>query len=171
MDHKATIDAVLAGDHARFTDLVTRFDAPVRRIVEREVRDDHGLDEVVQEIWFRAYRQLSQLGDVAKLEAWLGRIARNCVTDHFRERRRLARFVPLTDESAHVDAGPWIWDLVERLDPPFREVLTRRYREHLSYAEIAALVQAPVSTVRGRLFQARVALRRLLERKEALDHD
>ena len=163
MDQKATIDAVLAGDQARFTDIVTRFDGGVRRIVARQMRDDHGLDEVVQEIWFRAYRQLSRLGDVGKLEAWLGRIARNCVTDHFRERRRLARFVPLTEESVQVDAAPWIWELVERLDSPFREVLTRRYREHLSYTEIAAGLRAPVSTVRGRLFQARLALRRLLE--------
>ena len=44
-----------------------------------------------------AYRQLSRLGDVGKFEAWLGRIARNCVTDHLRDRLatlRLIRWMP-----------------------------------------------------------------------------
>ena len=71
MDQKATIDAVLAGDDARFTDIVQHFDAPLRRIVGRSMRDSHALEEVIQETWLRAYRQLSRLSDTHKLESWL----------------------------------------------------------------------------------------------------
>ena len=166
MDQKATIDAVLAGDDARFTDIVQHFDAPLRRIVGRSMRDSHALEEVIQETWLRAYRQLSRLSDTHKLESWLGTIARNCVCDHFRDRERLARFEPLAEHAADDGAAGWVWDLVAQLEPALREVLIWRYREHRSYAEMAALISVPVSTVRGRLFQARNALRTSIERKE-----
>ncbi len=165
MNPRSTIDAVLAGDHARFTDLVRHFDAPVRRIVSREMRDPHALEEVVQEIWCRTFRQLARLQDVTRLEAWIGRIARNCVTDHFRDQRRRQRFVPLEDDAARPNRIEWVWDLVDRLDPSLRDVLSWRYREHLSYAEIGERAGVPVSTVRGRLFMAREALREHIERE------
>ncbi len=166
MDPKATIEAVLAGDDARFTDIVLHFDAPVRRIVGQRMRDSHALEEVVQETWLRAYRRLSKLGDTRRLEAWLGTIARNCVCDHFRRRERMVHFEPLVECAEDSDPVTWVWDLVAQLDPLLRDVLIWRYREQLSYADIAELISVPVSTVRGRLFQARNSLRDLLERKE-----
>jgi RNA polymerase sigma-70 factor (ECF subfamily) len=169
MDPGPTIDAVLSGDSTSFVDLVRGYDAPVRRIVRRSMHDPNAREDVIQEVWCRVYRELSRLGDVAKFEPWLGRIARNCVTDHFRDRERLARFVPLRDDAPDAGRSEWVWELVERLDAPSRDILTWRYRDHDSYAEIAARIGEPVSTVRGRLYVARNALRRSLELREDRD--
>jgi DNA-directed RNA polymerase specialized sigma24 family protein len=57
----------------------------------------------------------------------------------------------------------WIWEEVARLDTPLAEVLRLRYAEGRSYAEIAARLRVPLSTIRGRIYTARCALRRRLE--------
>ena len=87
--------------------------------------------------------------------------------DHFRERARLQRFEPLSELAAQDRPAPWVWELVAEMEPAFREVLEARYRDHRSYREIAASLGVSSSTVRGRLFMARNALRARIERKES----
>lgn len=162
----ASIRAVLEGDHARFAEVVEAFDAPVRRIVGRDVRDPQALEEVVQETWCRTYRYLERLAVAERLESWVGRIARSCVVDHFRERRRAERFVPLADDPVPPAPVEWVWGLVDQLEPAQREVLILRYRQQQSLGEIADALGVPPSTVRGRLFVARHALRDRIERSQ-----
>jgi RNA polymerase sigma factor (sigma-70 family) len=67
---------------------------------------------------------------------------------------------------ASLSAAPastsWIWEEVSRLSPLAAEILELRYRQGLSYAEIADRLQVPRSTVRGRIYQARRELRQRL---------
>lgn len=159
------VTAVLAGDVSRFADIVRAFDGVVRRIVARTLRDVHALEDVVQEVWVRVYRQLASLLDLRSAEAWIGRIARNCVLDHHRARQRLPQ--PGLDADGlpvgeHVD---WVWDLVDTMPGPQRELLQWCYRDAHSYAEIAARLGVPASTVRGRLYEARLVLRARIEQR------
>ncbi|MEM9381466.1 MAG: RNA polymerase sigma factor [Planctomycetota bacterium] len=168
----AAVRAVLAGDDARFGEIVVAYDAPVRRIVTRRLRDPHACEDVIQEIWIRVYRQVAALLDARSPDAWIGRIARNCVSDHHRTRGRADRVGSLADDvpdgrSAGWSTGAWVWDLVDALSPDAREVLVLRYRHGLSYADIGARLDAPVSTVRGRLYEARLALRLRIEERES----
>ena len=164
-DSNATIDAVLAGDHARFGDLVRRYDRTVRSIVARHLPRGPAADDVVQETWYRAYRRLAGLSDRSRIEAWLKTIASRCVHDHFRERTRLERFVPLAGSETDTPRDDGLWQTIAGSDPASCELLRWRYREQLSYEEIAARLGVPVSTVRGRLFKARNALRQALMRE------
>ena len=56
----------------------------------------------------------------------------------------------------------WVRQALERLEESDREVLMLREYEQLSYAEIAELLKLPVSTIRSRLFRARMTLRGIL---------
>ena len=56
----------------------------------------------------------------------------------------------------------WIWEEVGRLAPDQAQVLRLRYAEGSSYGEIARRLGLPESTVRGRIYLARRALRRRL---------
>jgi len=161
----AVVEAVLAGDASRFEEIVCAFDRPVRRIVQRRLRDAHAAEDVIQEVWIRVYRQLAALLDVRAAEAWIGRIARNCVTDHHRRRQRLLRFAPLVEDVEAAVPANWVWELVESMPKSQRELLMWRYRHARSYAEIGALLGVPRSTVRGRLYDARLLLRRLIEQR------
>jgi RNA polymerase sigma-70 factor (ECF subfamily) len=161
----AAVRAVLAGDVSRFGEIVGTFDGRVRRIVARTLRDVHALEDVVQEVWIRVYRQLATLLELRAADAWIGRIARNCVLDHHRARQRLPRVGLQLDDVAGAQRTDWVWELVEAMPGAQAELLSWCYRDGRSYAEIGERLGVPASTVRGRLYDARNALRRLIEQR------
>jgi RNA polymerase sigma-70 factor (ECF subfamily) len=163
------VEAVLAGDTARFAEVVARHDRRVRAVIAgRGVRDAADVEDLVQKAFYLAFRGLGRLSSGEKLEAWLVRIASRCAIEHLRKARaRRSRVeAPHSRPNEKAPAAPsvpaWIWEEVDALDAPLREILRLRYERGLSYAEIAREIASPVSTVRGRLYEARRALRRRL---------
>jgi RNA polymerase sigma-70 factor (ECF subfamily) len=164
MGDSELVTAILGGDADRFSEVVDRFDRTVRGVIGARVRDPDSVEELTQQTFCRAFRNLAALREHGKLGAWLKRIAERAVADH--ERRR--RTVELNPAVAAPAAPPerWIWDEVAALPAAQREVLRLRYREGRSYREIGRRLGVPPSTVRGRLYQARLALRRRLAPEE-----
>ena len=78
-DCAGMVDAILSGEVHRFGEVVERFDRPVRRIIERSVRDPDSREELVQQTFYLAFKRLESLNDPTRLEPWLARIATNCV--------------------------------------------------------------------------------------------
>ena|SRR6185436_5649606 len=161
------VEAVLAGASERFADLVQRHDRRVRAVLAERLGARGPTEELVHQTFYLAFMNLGQLGDPARFERWLMRIAARCAADHLRVKTSRREHALGESEPPAVDAPSesqaWIWDEVERLPPAFAEVLALRYRDGLSYDEIAARLALPVSTVRGRIYEARRALRQRLE--------
>jgi RNA polymerase sigma-70 factor (ECF subfamily) len=164
------VTAILSGEPDRFAELVERHAPAVRRIVARDVRDAGLRDELVQTTFLLAFRGLRRLETPDRLEAWLARIARNAVADELARRStRNGREVPIDEVDVAArgrEGGGWIWEEVARLAKDAQVVLTLRYRDGLSYGEVADRLDIPESTVRGRIYEARRALRRRLEAQE-----
>lgn len=163
-DDSTLVEEILAGNTARFGDVVRRHDAAVRRVVTRRLADPDAVEEVVQQTFYLAFRRLDQLDRPGKLRGWLTAIARHCVVDFLRREERRSEAVELNriEAVARDRSAEWIWTEVERLGAIHREVLGLRYRSGLSYEEIAAELGVPVSTVRGRVYEARKQLRERL---------
>lgn len=142
-------------------------------------------DDVVQETFLRAYRHWDTFERGTSARAWLFTIARN-VFLRMRERqaRRPERLESELDyDISSVSAADVLRDVaehdperrffasfideevtraVEQLPPDFREVLVLSDIEGLNYAEIAAVVGAPLGTVKSRLYRGRRLLQRAL---------
>jgi RNA polymerase sigma-70 factor (ECF subfamily) len=168
------VAAARGGDVARFGELVRRHEARVRAIVGRSLRDEESAAEATQHAFFLAWRHLDGLADAERFEAWLVRIAERVAQEAVRRRARERGRVASQDERDDRQAGVArhaapaapdraIWDEVAQLSPLLREAIELRYGEGLSYAEVAARLGVPHSTVRGRIHEARLALRRRLE--------
>ena len=161
------VTAVLGGATERFAELVRRYDGRVRAVVGERVRAPGAREELVHQAFYLAFRNLGQLEEPERFEAWLVRIATRCSADHRRERAgRAQREQPL--EASETLAEPneaqeWIWEEVQQLPRTLSEVLVLRYRARCSYREIADRLALRVSTVRGRIYEARRALRQRLE--------
>lgn len=163
----ALVHAVLAGEVPRFGELVARYDAKVRAVVGRLLADPEAREDAVQETFYRAFRHLGDLDRPERFGAWLVGIARNAAAEQGRRAARrealvLARLEGV--ERAARGGAPlaWIWEEVGRLAPDQAQVLRLRYAEGSSYGEIARRLGLPESTVRGRIYLARRALRRRL---------
>jgi RNA polymerase sigma-70 factor (ECF subfamily) len=157
------VQAVLGGSTERFGELVKRHDRRIRATVFERLGEVN--DELVHQTFYLAFMNLARLEDPARFEPWLVRISVRCCAEHVRERvRRREQGLAGNEVSAGMgEPRAWVWDEVERLPPAFSEVLVLRYRNGQSYAEIARLLALPVSTVRGRIYEARRALRLRLE--------
>jgi RNA polymerase sigma-70 factor, ECF subfamily len=77
-----------AGDREAFRVLVERHSRGVFRLAWRLTGNEHDADEVVQESFIRAHRQLPAFEARASFSTWMYRIASNCAVDLLRARRR-----------------------------------------------------------------------------------
>jgi RNA polymerase sigma-70 factor (ECF subfamily) len=158
------------GDESAFAELVARYHARLRRFIGAMLGDPHNADDVLQDVWFDAWRGIGRLRDAMALEAWLFRIARDRAYRMLR--RRSARLVtePLIDvvDGAEVeldeDERRIVTTAVQRLPLPQREVLLLRFVEQMSYEQIAVALACELGTVRSRLHYAKRTLRELIER-------
>lgn len=166
------VSAIRGGELHRYAEVVERCDRAVRATLRRHARCELELEELVQETFYLGFRDLGDLADPARLRSWLCAIARRRAAERHRQRsrervRREDREDDREEElQAQVADETWIWDEVALLPQAFRTILHLRYREGSSYREIAERLAVPPSTVRGRIHEARRALRERLRAEE-----
>ena len=84
----AVVARVRAGDREAFRVLVDRHARTIFRLACRMTGSEHDADDVVQETFLRAYRQIGRFESRANFGTWLYRIAVNCSLDLLRQRPR-----------------------------------------------------------------------------------
>ncbi len=161
------IAAITGGEIHRYGEIVQQFDHRVRASIASRVSDPATIDDLAQEAFYKAFKNLDRLEDSNRLGAWLVSIARNCVNDHFRKPQTQMGNLSSIETSAAPEfaAATWVWDEVEKLSIAHVTVLRFRYQLSLTYDEIAERLGVSQSTVRGRIFEARKALKKRLKDK------
>jgi RNA polymerase sigma-70 factor (ECF subfamily) len=87
----AVVAKARLGDADAFRALVERHSRPLFRLAFRMTGNQHDAEDVVQESFLRAYRQLGKFDERASFGTWLYRIATNCSLDVMRSRKRRAK--------------------------------------------------------------------------------
>jgi RNA polymerase sigma-70 factor (ECF subfamily) len=85
-DDALVISRVRAGDDDAFRELVDRHGRAVFRVAYRVTGRTEDAEDVVQETFLRAYRQLDRFEARSNVRTWLHRIATNCAIDLLRAR-------------------------------------------------------------------------------------
>jgi len=150
MDDGAAIAAVRAGDADAFGVIVERYQQVAFRAAYLIVRDGAAAEDVCQEGFIRAYRQLGRFRSGEPFRPWLLRIVTNVALNDVRARgRRRGLFARLA--------------AIEELPPDDRVVLYLRHFLDLPEREIAEAIGKRPGTVKSRLSRARGRLRRVVE--------
>src|SRR5882762_6328266 len=99
------IAAVLKGDAACFEPLIAKYSPRVFATARRYARRESEVEDIVQEVWFKAFQKLSSFRGEAPFEHWLMRLAVRTCYDFLREhqRNREATFSELTEAE-----GDWL---------------------------------------------------------------
>ena len=131
--------------------------------------DRQSADDLAQETFIRAVRNLPGFGGDASARTWLLAVARHTCLDELRARdRRRRRDASLRDlhrsPAVVVDAAGEIavTDLVAHLDPERRAAFVLTQWLGLSYLDAASVCDCPVGTIRSRVARARAELVELL---------
>jgi RNA polymerase sigma-70 factor (ECF subfamily) len=163
------------GDQAAFADLYHQFSARTLRYL-RGIVGDASADDVQQEVWLTVYRRLADVVNPAGFRTWLYRVTRHRAIDAVRREGRRSELIAATAEPFDPDAmpaagpgaeehldGQSLEPVLARLSKVHREVLILRFREGLSYEEVAVVTGCSVGTVRSRLHHAKANVRAVLE--------
>jgi RNA polymerase sigma-70 factor (ECF subfamily) len=176
------IAAVLRGDSASFEPLVERYSPRVFATARRYARRDSEVEDIVQEVWLKAFQKLGSFRGEAPFEHWLMRLAVRTCYDFLRghQRNRESSFSELSEpendwlerfvqqpETAGEDseaARMLVERLLEELSPPARLIITLLELEDRPVKEIAKLTGWSVPLVKVRAFRARAEMRKVLRR-------
>ncbi|NOY94068.1 MAG: sigma-70 family RNA polymerase sigma factor [Deltaproteobacteria bacterium] len=169
------VERARKGDEAAFNQLFRSHRDTVTRIVYRVLgpTPEAEVEDVVQDVFIHVFRSLKNFRGDARFTTWLYRLTTNVARMHIRKKRSRPRFSDVaiperTDEAditdrpdAATDRGRRIealYVLVQQLSEKKREVLVLHDFEGMPAKQIAEVVEAPVLTVRTRLFYARKEL-------------
>src|SRR5262245_25885473 len=129
-------------------------------------------EDLTQETFCQAQRNLAQLRDAARAKSWLFSILRNAYLHRLRSAKRQQPLTPdaladlperLPDPLPEIDSAQ-LQQALGELPEDFRSPLLLFYFEDFSYREIAEQLQVPLGTVMSRLARAKAHLRgRLLQ--------
>jgi len=179
-EDRALVSAVLAGDTPAFAGLVRRWQTPLVNMAWRFCRDRGRAEEMAQEAFLRAYRNLGQWRRDAAFSTWLFALAMNVYRT---ELRRVPATMQSLDEIAEpADAADTEAALdAERRDEALRRAvlaLPEKYRDAVllfyfhdqDIPAAARTLGVPEGTVKARLFRGRELLRSKLSRPRPARH-
>jgi RNA polymerase sigma-70 factor (ECF subfamily) len=183
-DEQKIIEKVLQGDTQAFEALVIANEKKVYNLAIKMTGNVEDAQDITQEVFIKAYRQLANFRGESKFSVWIYRMTYNLAIDFIRQRTRSAKTIQLTyqdDESAPLEipspeALPEdhiireelrrnIDACIETLSEDHRAVFTMREVAGLSYAEIAESLHVSEGTVKSRLARARQNLVKCLAAK------
>jgi RNA polymerase sigma-70 factor (ECF subfamily) len=172
------VERARTGDKAAFEVLVASWLEPAFHVALAIVGNEADARDATQDAFLTAWRQLRQLRDPERFDAWLYRILVNSCRGLRRGRQRVAvREIhvtalgagdePADDPAETADERTASLDAIERawLRIPMAErmILALHHFEHRPVAEIAAVLGIPAGTAKSRLFHARRSLDQALE--------
>jgi RNA polymerase sigma-70 factor (ECF subfamily) len=163
-----------AGDQEALNALLTEIQPRVRRICGRMLLYPEDAEEAAQDALLLVSRRIHTFGGRSRFTTWLYAVASNSARSTYRNLKRRSPELP-TDElpptadprTTSVIAGSRL-DFLEALEtlgadhPALVEPLLLRDIQELEYADIAALLDIPVGTVKSRIHSARQIVQALL---------
>jgi RNA polymerase sigma-70 factor (ECF subfamily) len=143
------------------------FASQLRSFIRARVRDHTVAEDILQEVFVKIHRNLPTLKASEQVEAWVWRIARNAISDHF---RRARPGEPLSTEFAGEaevpvevpDLSPCVRRFVGELPPTYRDALVLTEWQGMTQEQMAKRLGLSISGAKSRVQRARLQLKELL---------
>lgn len=170
-----TLAARAVADDRSFGMLVERYETKLRRYIVRFINcSAEDAEDIVQEVFVNAYRNLNGFDARLKFSSWIYRIAHNEAVSHMRRVTArptgamrddawdaLASEINTERDLVKKMDGAALREAVAALDPKYRDAIVLRYFEDKSYDEIADILHKPAGSISSLIARAK----RLLSQK------
>jgi RNA polymerase sigma-70 factor, ECF subfamily len=164
----------LAGSQSAFEQILRRYQRPILSLLVRLTGDPALAEDLAQETFVKAFRNLAAFDPKRRLSSWLFRIAHNTGIDALRRPRPATVDIdagdPVVEPAAPAAADPVerralgraLQTALSRLRPDQRTVVVLRYENGLSFEEISQILGIPEATARSHVHRARKELARFM---------
>lgn len=173
-DHQLVLRA-LQGDTQAYGHIVQRYQNSVFNVCYRMMGERRDAEDQAQEAFIRAYERLASFDVSRSFGPWIRRVATNLCLNALQKNAPVR--LPLDDEhdlpqkssainpekaQQQTETAAAIRHAILELPPHYRAVIELRHKQGLSYKEIAATLNIPLSDVKSHLFRARKLLAKRL---------
>ena len=170
---------VLAGDTDCYAEIVRQYQKDVTKVVAAMLFDRQESEDLVQQVFLRAFDRLDQFEQGRDLGLWLKGIARNTVRMHLRRRKTRQRHLQayrewLIRQDDGSAAGDYLdarhralQECLDGLPERARRIMHMRYREELAIGKISKAVGKSIDAVTKALSRIRENLRDCIREKVA----
>lgn len=180
MNEKALIKKCQSGDRRAFEELIRLYYDYVSGFLLKTTADETLAEDLTQETFLKMIRNIEKFdpGGSAAFGTWLITIAKNCYIDHLRRNRIHLEDIdslPLADERSVADEVErklqyeQLLEAMETLPPEQALAIRLKYVEDMTLAEIAERFGVQPKTVKSRIHDGTVKLRKKLIFKERAD--
>ena len=177
-EERAWLDRCVAGDERAIRWVLDRYRDRVVRLASHVLHNSREAEDVAQEAFVKAFRQIGQFRGDSGFYAWLYRIVINLCLDRMRRKSASSEtsfeesgFASMVANTPDIEKRLAVEQVLNSLTLPMRAALVLREVEGMEYSEIAVILQIPVGTVRSRLNTARDQFRRRwMAVQEEADH-
>lgn len=159
------------GEHQAFGELVRRYQNSVFNVCYRIMGERREAEDMTQDAFLRAHDRLRTYDPDRPFGPWIRRVGANLCLNNIKQRRLTT--LPLEEElegitrkvserpeaaQAHAERATIIRDAILALPGHYRAVIELRHFFDMSYQEISAALEIPLSDVKSHLFRARQTL-------------
>lgn len=150
-----------------FEDAVLRLEPKLYRTAYAILWNDADAADAIQESIIKAWCKLNSLRDANRFDAWVMRILINeCRSCRRRRKRNVISFDEAIGEASRDNAVDLeLRDALKRLPESLRLPLLLHHMSGYSLKELSSILHLPVSTLKGRLYEARKQLKALLDKE------
>src|SRR5689334_15951269 len=128
----------------------------LRSFIRSRVRNHAAAEDILQEVFLRIHQKLPTVRDTERLEAWVWRITRNAIADHFRKSRSSeplpADLAPASEQPGDgPDLRPCVRRFLNELEPAYRNALVLTEWQGLTQTQMAKRLGLSSSGAKSRV--------------------
>ena len=189
MSEKHIIDRSMEGDVEAFGVLVQKYHRAIYGLAFHLLKNFDDAQDITQDVFIEAFQNLGQLRDPTRFAAWIRGITVNLCKMWLRQHTRTVLLEEMNnecqnclldrsisdpaEECENMELHDTVMKAIDSLSEKNRLVITLYYINGMSYKEIAAFLDVPVTTIEGRMHRAKKQLKEeMIEMlKEILDYE
>lgn len=182
LEDDTLVSEALAGKEDSYSKLVDKYQKPLYFHIRKMIKEVELVDDLVQEVFMKAFHNLNSYSNEYAFSTWIYRIATNHTIDYLRKKKLQTLSIDqpyktkdgdmemqLPDESFSTDQPVMkkerkaiVQEAIDDLPEKYRLVIEMRHMEEKSYQEIAEILDLPLGTVKAHIFRARELLYKAL---------
>ncbi|MBT3449353.1 MAG: sigma-70 family RNA polymerase sigma factor [Bacteroidetes Order II. Incertae sedis bacterium] len=182
---RVLVGRALEGDQLAYQELMEKYRGALTRHVQKMVRRQGEVDDLVQECFIKAFSALKSYSTDYAFSTWLYKIATNHTIDFLRKKKLHTMSIdkPINTRDGEVEyelpdstyrpdrhivedqRRELIQAAIEQLPEKYHRVIVMRHQQEKSYEEIAMELDLPLGTVKAHIFRARAQMYKFLRDK------